>query len=267
MLFLSPLLVFHFYLLFYFHFLHPLTLLPLQHTSSLTCLVFFLHPLHLSSLSRVSRNMKPHKPKPQKPNPPKAKSQKPENKKTKTPKGALWTTPMRHVLCCLFRFFNDNGPDNKDAFEKIFSWMFQNHIIQRRKQDILPFNTIYTQWAWMRRTHNAVWKHAHIDTPFSHEQDWKRVVEDIKSTATALKIRLVERTSDTTADPSWAKESNQSVHFPEYFEPVLLSVRNVSSYPRVTHLMPRPRTPRMMPQGHPPDRRLLLNLVWNNFQK
>lgn len=149
-----------------------------------------------------------------------------KGKKDKKPKGALWTTSMRHTLCCLFRFFKCKTPSDKEGFEKTFSQIFSTHIMKCRRQDTLPFNTIYTQWAWMRRQRSAVWKHVHIDTDFSHDGDWKIVLEEIKSTASQLNVMLIERTSDTTFDASLFDGVDLSDNLSEYIESVLWLVRS-----------------------------------------
>ena len=132
---------------------------------------------------------------------------------------------MRQVLCCLYRFF----VLHREAYERIFSDLFREHLAQHGFQGRIPYRSLHAQWAWMRRTESAacaIWFHVHKNTEFRTDADWQTKVGEIKAAADRLGLRLIEKERDDI-DTSNADDSfDVSEHPDEYLESLLLSVRN-----------------------------------------
>ncbi|KAJ5172004.1 hypothetical protein N7492_004597 [Penicillium capsulatum] len=139
--------------------------------------------------------------------------------KKKKEKRAKWNTSMRHVLCCLFRFFKWDTRADKNAFEMVFGHLFGSHLMKCCNQSSLRFKTIHTQWAWMRLNKHTVWCQVHLDSSFRVDAQWQSVIQRIESAATYLSLTLVPKAHDTTYENSSSNELSAT----EYLESVQLS--------------------------------------------
>lgn len=99
-----------------------------------------------------------------------------------------WDPFKRHLLCCLFRFFERD----KKQIQEIFSHIVKDHLNQRGIQGLFPFTTLNAQWVWMKSTQHPDWIRVHGDTADGY---WSEILADIRSTAKTLKLRLREKAS------------------------------------------------------------------------
>lgn len=110
----------------------------------------------------------------------------------KKPKSHVqWSTQSQTFLCCLFRFFRKD----KDAFRRVFASLFADDLRNFNNHE-LPFSTLSTQWADMRRHGDPVWYETHVATPFPAAGLWLTVLECIKDTAARIGVSLVEKEED-----------------------------------------------------------------------
>ncbi|KAJ5722433.1 hypothetical protein N7488_000468 [Penicillium malachiteum] len=106
-----------------------------------------------------------------------------------------WDLAKREVLCCLFRFFDNE----RKKFPGIFAEIFGEEL---RKQGIDPQGKVtprvlYTQWTWMRRTEHPVWQNVHVRSKFRCEE-WGKTIDRIEASARRLGFSLREGTENNT---------------------------------------------------------------------
>lgn len=120
-----------------------------------------------------------------------------------------WDEFRRQVLCCLYRFFHEDG----SAFERIFSEFFKEHLRNRGfSNEFIAYRALYAQWRWMKRTEHNDWKFVHLETEFRTDREWKHVILIIKAIASRLGIVLREKFTeeDNTNDEMTATDPEDS---------------------------------------------------------
>ncbi|KGO76512.1 hypothetical protein PITC_087910 [Penicillium italicum] len=110
-----------------------------------------------------------------------------------------WDVPMRQALCCMYRFFRC---DNKQKEEVFFS-MFRDYLRKRGIHRFVPGKTLHAQWNWMRNSGDLVWSRVHRETDFNMDGEWRNVIQRIKSTASTLRLLLVEKREDDIDTAQW----------------------------------------------------------------
>ena len=110
-----------------------------------------------------------------------------------------WDQYKRQVLCCLFRFF----VCDKKQFQEIFSYIFRDHLNERGIHGFISFQTLNTQWVWMRNSGNLDWFHVHIGTAFETNRDWREIISKVNSAAETLRFHLREKTVDNIDTSRW----------------------------------------------------------------
>lgn len=101
-----------------------------------------------------------------------------------------WNRDNQTFLCCLFHYFNRDN----DAFRKVFISTYGESL--KNFDHELPFTTLSTQWHDLRRHGDPVWSEVHIESPFPAQGPLLEVVCQIKETANAIGVSLVEKEVD-----------------------------------------------------------------------
>ncbi|KAJ5709342.1 hypothetical protein N7493_010676 [Penicillium malachiteum] len=106
-----------------------------------------------------------------------------------------WDFAKRQVLCCLFRFFDNE----RKKFPWIFAEIFGDELHKQGiyPQDKVTTRVLYTQWTWMRRTEHPIWQHVHVRTKFRREE-WKKTIAKIEASARRLGLSLREGIENNT---------------------------------------------------------------------
>lgn len=108
------------------------------------------------------------------------------------PPNNRWSTEQRILLCVLYRFYQND----RKAFSAIFNAMFEVDARACGFTSGIPYNTLNTQWASMRRNGYSEWSYVHIETPFERNGVWASMLQQIETTASELGFSLTKKEAD-----------------------------------------------------------------------
>jgi hypothetical protein len=105
-----------------------------------------------------------------------------------------WDIYHRQVLCCLYRFFECSH----HQLSVLFSTIFRSHLKHCGfGNNNVPYDTLNTQWSWLKTQKRPVWHHVHIGTEFRTDREWREIIHRIRITAFELGLLLQEKLVDT----------------------------------------------------------------------
>ena len=117
------------------------------------------------------------------------------------PKNA-WTYPQKEILCCLFKFYEDE--DSHKTYAKVFSHIFARDLKRCGFDGDIPGTTLNSYWHQMIKDRASVVYQIHVVTLLSDVKGkFKHLKDRIEETAESLSVQLKKKTWE---DLAWADE-------------------------------------------------------------